>query len=124
VLRRWVPRILPGASRTYATALVDALDFLCGDPLTMPPLASGIGNVADLKRRLTMILRETTPPALGHSGADGAGSCRVPPAPGARPGPWQEEATKVKKEIVRAQALKEITQAPTSNGRKRIFRTS
>src|SRR5206468_3377001 len=33
----------------------------------VPPLASGLGQVADLKRRLKMILRGSTPPALGRS---------------------------------------------------------
>jgi beta-lactamase regulating signal transducer with metallopeptidase domain len=65
----WVPRALPGAARTYATALVDVLDFLSEVRPTLPPLACGVGQVHDLKRRLTMILRGTTPHALGRTAA-------------------------------------------------------
>ncbi len=63
----WVVRTLPGTGRAYATALVDAIDFLCAASPTLPPLASGLGQVADLKRRLTMILRGNTPAKLGRS---------------------------------------------------------
>jgi beta-lactamase regulating signal transducer with metallopeptidase domain len=63
----WVVRTLPGTSRTYATALVDALEFLSAARSALPPLASGLGQVADLKRRLTMIMRGTTPAGLGRS---------------------------------------------------------
>ncbi len=65
----WVPRILPGAARTYATALVDVLDFLSEAVPAVPPLACGVGQVRDLKRRLKMILRGTTPHALGRTTA-------------------------------------------------------
>ncbi|HEY7426255.1 MAG TPA: M56 family metallopeptidase [Gemmataceae bacterium] len=64
----WVVSTLPGASRTYATALMDTLDFLSTARPAVPPLASGIGHVADLKRRLTMIMRGTTPRALSWPG--------------------------------------------------------
>jgi beta-lactamase regulating signal transducer with metallopeptidase domain len=60
----WVVAILPGAGRAYATALLDTLDFLSAARAAAPPLASGIGQVADLKRRLTMIMRGDTPRAL------------------------------------------------------------
>jgi beta-lactamase regulating signal transducer with metallopeptidase domain len=64
----WVVAALPGSGRTYAAALVDALDFLSTDAPAVPLAASGIGQVADLKRRLTMILRGTTPYRLGWGG--------------------------------------------------------
>ncbi len=60
----WVVATLPGAGRAYAMALVDTLDFLSAVRAAVPPLASGIGQVADLKRRLTMIMRGDTPRAL------------------------------------------------------------
>jgi beta-lactamase regulating signal transducer with metallopeptidase domain len=60
----WVVAMLPGAGRTYAAALLDTLDFLCSARPAVPVLASGIGQVADLKRRLTMIMRGDTPRAL------------------------------------------------------------
>jgi beta-lactamase regulating signal transducer with metallopeptidase domain len=65
----WVVAVLPGARRTYATALVDAIEFLAESPPAVPTAASGIGGVSDLKRRLTMIMRGTTPRAPGWAGA-------------------------------------------------------
>ncbi len=59
----WVVSTLPGTGRTYASALLDTLDFLSSAPAAVPPLASGLGQVSDLKRRLTMIMRGTTPRA-------------------------------------------------------------
>jgi beta-lactamase regulating signal transducer with metallopeptidase domain/flagellar motility protein MotE (MotC chaperone) len=59
----WVIAVLPESGRTYATALVETLDFLSAAPVA-PPLACGIGQVSDLKRRLTMIMRGATPRAL------------------------------------------------------------
>jgi beta-lactamase regulating signal transducer with metallopeptidase domain len=61
----WVVRTLPDDKKTYATALVDVLDFLA-EAASPPPLCSGLGPVADLKRRLTMILSGVTPPRLGR----------------------------------------------------------
>jgi bla regulator protein BlaR1 len=63
----WVVGTLRGAGRAYATALLNVLDFLCAAPADLPPLASGLGKIADLKRRLTMIMRGATPPGLGRS---------------------------------------------------------
>jgi beta-lactamase regulating signal transducer with metallopeptidase domain len=64
----WVVAALPGAGRTYATALVDTLEFLADEPRATPLAASGLGGVSDLKRRLTMIMRGTTPRAPGWAG--------------------------------------------------------
>jgi beta-lactamase regulating signal transducer with metallopeptidase domain len=65
----WVVATLPGAGRAYASALLDTLDYLSAAPPAVPLLASGLGQVSDLKRRLTMIMRGTTPRALGWRGA-------------------------------------------------------
>jgi len=65
----WVTSTLPGAGKTYATALLETLDFLSDAPPATPLLASGVGRVVDLKRRLTMIMRGTTPRTLGWRGA-------------------------------------------------------
>jgi beta-lactamase regulating signal transducer with metallopeptidase domain len=61
----WVVETLPRSSKLYATALVEALDFLAQPVPAYPPLASGLGQVADLKRRLTIIMRGSTPTGLG-----------------------------------------------------------
>jgi beta-lactamase regulating signal transducer with metallopeptidase domain len=62
----WVVGSLPEEKKTYATALIDVLDFL--SPAAVPePLGCGLSPVADLKRRLTMILSGTTSPRLGRS---------------------------------------------------------
>src|SRR5262249_423263 len=61
----WVVSLLPGAGRAYALALVETLDFLSDARPAVPLLASGIAQLADLKRSLTMIMRGTTPRSLG-----------------------------------------------------------
>ncbi|MFQ3650526.1 MAG: M56 family metallopeptidase, partial [Gemmataceae bacterium] len=61
----WVVAAMPEDKKTYATALVDVLDFLC--PAAVPaPLGCGLGPVANLKRRLKMILSSTCSPHLGR----------------------------------------------------------
>jgi len=65
----WVMWALPAARRAYASALVEALDFLAGArPVLLPPAACGLGQFQTLKRRLTMILTGTTPRALSRLG--------------------------------------------------------
>lgn len=64
----WVVSTLPGSGRTYATALVETLDFLSESRPATPLLASGIGHVNDLKRRLQMIMCATTPRSLTWGG--------------------------------------------------------
>jgi beta-lactamase regulating signal transducer with metallopeptidase domain len=65
----WVMWALPAARRAYASALVEALDFLAGvRPALLPPAACGLGQFQTLKRRLTMILTGTTPRALSRLG--------------------------------------------------------
>jgi beta-lactamase regulating signal transducer with metallopeptidase domain len=65
----WVMWALPAARRAYASALVEALDFLAGArPVLLPPAACGLGQFQTLKRRLTMILTGTTPHALSRLG--------------------------------------------------------
>ncbi|MFN4258443.1 MAG: M56 family metallopeptidase [Gemmataceae bacterium] len=64
----WVVWAFPQRRRAYATALVQTLTFLSEARTTVPMGASGIGPIPDLKRRLTMIMRGTTPRALGWGG--------------------------------------------------------
>jgi hypothetical protein len=87
----WVVATLPQSGRAYALALVETLDFLSGARAEVPALASAIGPVTDLKRRLALILSGTTPRALGWGGAVlvfGLGALLLPALPGAAQEPW------------------------------------
>ncbi|HEV3255606.1 MAG TPA: M56 family metallopeptidase [Gemmataceae bacterium] len=64
----WVVWALPEAARAYATALLETVTFLSDAPAVLPPAVSGVGHVRILKRRLTMIMRATTPRALSWAG--------------------------------------------------------
>ncbi len=64
----WVVWALPACARAYALALVETLDFLAEARPALPPVASGIGAVQLMRRRLTMIMRGNTPRALTVTG--------------------------------------------------------
>jgi beta-lactamase regulating signal transducer with metallopeptidase domain len=64
----WVVWALPKSLRAYATALVDTVDFLSGAPPALPMVASGVGQVYVLQRRLTMIFRGKTSRRLSFAG--------------------------------------------------------
>ena len=64
----WVVSILPDSAKAYALALVETVDFLSEAPAALPMVASGLGRVRLLKRRLTMILQGKTPRALTLTG--------------------------------------------------------
>jgi beta-lactamase regulating signal transducer with metallopeptidase domain len=64
----WVVWALPDSPRAYATALVETLDFLSGARPALPPAASGVGPLQVLRRRLTMIMRGSTPRTLTGAG--------------------------------------------------------
>jgi hypothetical protein len=58
---------LPDARRAYAAALVDTVDYLSETSSrrpAMPALASGLGEVRQLKRRIVMIMNGTAPRRL------------------------------------------------------------
>lgn len=59
----WVVWTLPAVAKAYAKALLQTVDFLDARP-ALPPVASGIGHVHLLKRRLTMIVRQPLCPCL------------------------------------------------------------
>jgi beta-lactamase regulating signal transducer with metallopeptidase domain len=64
----WVLWALPESAKTYALALVETVDFLSEARPPLPALASGMGHVHDLRRRVTMIMQGTTPRALTWTG--------------------------------------------------------
>jgi beta-lactamase regulating signal transducer with metallopeptidase domain len=110
----WVTSTLPGAGKTYATALLETLDFLSDAPPAMQLLASGVGRVVDLKRRLTMIMRGTTPRTLGWRGGVavvGLGALLLPLLPAwvqAQPTPKTEDVKKIEDvKVVTPNALAE-----------------
>ena len=65
----WVVWALPKAKRQYASALVEAVDFLSESrPMRLPLGASGMGQVEDLSRRIKMIMRSDMPRGLSRFG--------------------------------------------------------
>src|SRR5207245_115809 len=65
----WVVWALPDAAEIYASTLVEAVTYLSSARTVLPLAASGIGHMHLLKRRLTMIMRGTTPRALSTAGS-------------------------------------------------------
>jgi beta-lactamase regulating signal transducer with metallopeptidase domain len=64
----WVVWARPAAASDYALALLRTVEFLAGGPAARPAAASAAGPVRDLKRRLTMILKETPPRTPARAG--------------------------------------------------------
>jgi hypothetical protein len=64
----WVLWAFPRTGPDYASALVETIVFLTRDRAALPLAASGAGRAATLKRRLTMILRESPPRSLSAPG--------------------------------------------------------
>jgi beta-lactamase regulating signal transducer with metallopeptidase domain len=65
----WVVWALPQAAAAYASALVETAAFLSNSRVPLLAVASGIGPVPQLKRRLTMLCKGTTSKALSRLGA-------------------------------------------------------
>lgn len=70
----WVMSLMPGAFRNYASALLEAVDFISiragASPAVkaVPALASGMGQFGHLKRRLTMLKQGNVARALSWGG--------------------------------------------------------
>ncbi len=64
----WVVWAIPEAVRAYAETLLDTLEFLQKSGRPEPLLASGLGKVPDLRRRLTMIMTGSSRRLTGLSG--------------------------------------------------------
>ena len=80
----WVLWALPRSAASYATALIEAIDFLSTARPVVPALASGMGQFTDLKRRLVMIRQGTAARTLswpGFSGICAAAGILLPLAP-------------------------------------------
>jgi beta-lactamase regulating signal transducer with metallopeptidase domain len=65
----WVIWALPDSARAYAETLVETLTYLANARRALPILASGIGAVPLMRRRLTMILNDSPPRKLSRIGA-------------------------------------------------------
>jgi uncharacterized protein YjbI with pentapeptide repeats/beta-lactamase regulating signal transducer with metallopeptidase domain len=55
----WVVWSLPGSALAYAKALLKTVEFLSDARPALPPATSGAGHMPTLRKRVTMILRET-----------------------------------------------------------------
>jgi len=90
----WVLWLMPEAARGYALALVETLDFMAGARTALPPVASGVGHVRLLQRRLTMIMRGTTSRTLTLGGLAvlGLGALLLPLVPSWAQSPSPPEA--------------------------------
>src|SRR5271157_6008186 len=84
----WAVWATPRGSRSYAAALLAALEFISGAPTVGVPAAaaviSGRGHVSFLKRRMRMIVQARTPKALswaGRLGVLGLAALILPLAP-------------------------------------------
>jgi WD40 repeat protein/beta-lactamase regulating signal transducer with metallopeptidase domain len=132
----WVVGTLPAAGPAYAAALLETVDFLDRARPTLPAAASGIGQVHHLRRRLTMILRETPPRSLSSAGllvVVGLGLVLLPLAPGraqdkpaatdepAQPAPQQQqEVTTIRKALADLRADIEERKAHLKKAQARL----
>lgn len=53
----WVVWAMPDARQAYASALVDAVEYWSSAGKALPPVASGIGKLKHLKRRIIMVVK-------------------------------------------------------------------
>ena len=80
----WVLWAMPGSFRHYATALLEAIEFLSQPRPPVPMLASGLGQFGQLKRRFAMLKQGTVSKALtwrGLCGLCGAAALLLPLVP-------------------------------------------
>jgi len=68
----WVVWMFPDDARAYAETLLDTVDFLNPGADPEPLLASGFGKVQHLRKRLTMVMKGSTPRTAGWQGSLGA----------------------------------------------------
>ncbi len=64
----WVVWALPGGAKSYAGTLLAAVEFLSLPRTRLPLVASGFGEVGQLKRRIEMILARTLPWRMSWAG--------------------------------------------------------
>lgn len=92
----WVLWALPRAARQYATALLEAVDFVSSSRAGVPALASGMGEFHHLKRRLVMIKQGNVSRAMSWSSllsVCGLAGVLLPLAPGRAQDAKPEEKT-------------------------------
>ena len=64
----WVVWAMPAAAERYASSLVTTMGFLSHTGFALPPAASGARHFESLKRRLTMIMTDSTPRKISTAG--------------------------------------------------------
>ena len=106
----WAVWATPRGSRSYAAALLAALEFVSGAPTTGVAAAaaviSGRGHVSYLKRRMRMIVQARTPKALswaGRLGVLGLAALILPLAP-----TWAQKADTPKSDAARDTATADV----------------
>jgi TonB family protein len=62
-----VARLLPGHARAYAECLVKTMKYIAGARLTPLPAACGVGDLKQMKGRVTMIMKRHIPRSLSRS---------------------------------------------------------
>lgn len=81
----WVLWALPRSATSYASALIETVDYISVARPAVPALASGMGQFTNLKRRLIMIRQGTARRALSRpvfGGVCAAAAVLLPLAPG------------------------------------------
>ena len=105
----WVVSAMPNQARTYAAALLAAVEFVSG-ARPAPAAASatsGSGHVSCLKRRLKMIVRAKTPKGLSWAGRItvlGMTALLLPLAPSWAQKSETEQANKERRDSLRSRA--------------------
>jgi beta-lactamase regulating signal transducer with metallopeptidase domain len=111
----WVVWAMPRGARTYASALLAALDFVSGaldaDSAATPAAVGRKGHVSFLKRRVRMIVTARTPKGMswaGRLGVIGLASLILPLAPSWSQTPDEDHSTPPADEAV----VVEVASAP------------
>ena len=63
----WAVSVVPDGRRSYADALVDALEMIAR-PVRLPVGATGLGQLGTLRRRLAMIVTQSPPKSVSLAG--------------------------------------------------------
>ena len=114
----WVVRTLPRSARSYASALVEAIDFVSAARPAVSALASGMGQFTNLKRRLVMIKQGNLRPSLTwpwFTVVCGAAGLLLPLAPGLGAPPADASSDAVEQKAAEPEARPDVDKPATGN---------